>query len=43
MVYTTTVFLLIIVVLMNITAITVRNHLREKYKTASLLRTEGEC
>jgi phosphate transport system permease protein len=35
MVYTTTVFLLIIVVLMNITAITVRNHLREKYKTGA--------
>jgi phosphate transport system permease protein len=35
MVYTTTVFLLLIVVLMNITAITVRNHLREKYKTGA--------
>jgi phosphate transport system permease protein len=35
MVYTTTVFLLIIVVLMNITAITVRNHLRERYKTSA--------
>jgi phosphate transport system permease protein len=35
MVYTTTVFLLIIVVLMNIAAITVRNHLREKYKTSA--------
>ena len=35
MVYTTTVFLLVIVVLMNITAITVRNHLREKYKTSA--------
>jgi phosphate transport system permease protein len=35
MVYTTTVFLLIIVVLMNITAITVRNYLREKYKTSA--------
>jgi phosphate transport system permease protein len=35
MVYTTTVFLLIIVVLMNITAITVRNYLREKYKTGA--------
>jgi phosphate transport system permease protein len=35
MVYTTTVFLLLIVILMNITAITVRNHLREKYKTGA--------
>jgi phosphate transport system permease protein len=35
MVYTTTVFLLLIVVLMNVTAITVRNHLREKYKTSA--------
>jgi phosphate transport system permease protein len=35
MVYTTTVFLLIIVVLMNITAITVRNYLRQKYKTSA--------
>ena len=35
MVYTTTVFLLLIVVLMNVTAITVRNHLREKYKTGA--------
>ena len=35
MVYTTTVFLLLIVILMNITAITVRNHLREKYKTSA--------
>jgi phosphate transport system permease protein len=35
MVYTTTVFLLLIVVLMNITAITVRNYLREKYKTGA--------
>ncbi len=35
MVYTTTVFLLLIVVLMNITAITVRNYLREKYKTSA--------
>jgi phosphate transport system permease protein len=35
MVYTTTVFLLLIVVLMNITAIAVRNHLREKYKTGA--------
>ena len=41
MVYTTTVFLLIIVVLLNLTAITVRNHLREKYKTSALLRTEA--
>ncbi len=35
MVYATTVFLLVIVVLMNITAITVRNYLREKYKTSA--------
>jgi len=35
MVYTTTVFLLVIVVLMNLAAITVRNHLREKYKTGA--------
>jgi phosphate transport system permease protein len=35
MVYTTTVFLLLIVVLMNVTAITVRNYLREKYKTSA--------
>jgi phosphate transport system permease protein len=35
MVYTTTVFLLIIVVLLNLTAITVRNYLREKYKTGA--------
>jgi phosphate transport system permease protein len=35
MVYTTTVFLLMIVVLMNITAITARNYLREKYKTSA--------
>ena len=35
MVYTTTVFLLLIVVLMNTTAITVRNYLREKYKTGA--------
>jgi phosphate transport system permease protein len=35
MVYTTTVFLLVIVVLMNITAIRVRNYLREKYKTSA--------
>ena len=35
MVYTTTVLLLVIVVLMNVTAIAVRNHLREKYKTSA--------
>ena len=35
MVYTTTIFLLLIVVLMNVTAIKVRNHLREKYKTGA--------
>jgi phosphate transport system permease protein len=35
MVYTTTIFLLIIVVLLNLTAIMVRNRLREKYKTGA--------
>ena len=35
MVYTTTVLLLVIVVLMNVTAIAVRNHLREKYRTSA--------
>jgi phosphate transport system permease protein len=35
MVYTTTVLLLLIVVLMNVTAIKVRNYLREKYKTGA--------
>jgi phosphate transport system permease protein len=35
MVYTTTVFLLLIVVLLNLTAIQVRNYLREKYRTAA--------
>ena len=35
MVYTTTIFLLIIVVLLNLTAIIVRNKLREKYKTGA--------
>ncbi len=35
MVYTTTVFLLVIVVLLNFTAIRVRNYLREKYRTAA--------
>jgi phosphate transport system permease protein len=35
MVYTTTIFLLVIVVLMNLTAIIVRNRLREKYKTGA--------
>jgi phosphate transport system permease protein len=35
MVYTTTVFLLLIVVLLNLTAIRVRNYLREKYRTAA--------
>jgi phosphate transport system permease protein len=35
MVYTTTIFLLIIVVLLNLTAIIVRNRLREKYKTGA--------
>ncbi len=35
MVYTTTIFLLIIVVLLNLTAIVVRNRLRAKYKTGA--------
>jgi phosphate transport system permease protein len=35
MVYTTTIFLLVIVVLLNLTAIVVRNRLRERYKTGA--------
>jgi len=35
MVYTTAIFLLVIVVLLNLTAIIVRNKLREKYKTGA--------
>jgi phosphate transport system permease protein len=35
MVYTTTIFLLIIVVLLNLTAIVVRNRLRKKYQTGA--------
>jgi phosphate transport system permease protein len=35
MVYTTTVFLLLIVVLLNLTAIIVRNRLRKKYQTSA--------
>jgi phosphate transport system permease protein len=35
MVYTTTIFLLLIVVLLNLTAIIVRNRLRERYKTGA--------
>ncbi len=35
MVYTTTIFLLLIVVALNFTAIVVRNRLREKYKTGA--------
>ena len=35
MVYTTTIFLLVIVILLNLTAIVVRNKLREKYKTGA--------
>jgi phosphate transport system permease protein len=35
MVYMTTILLLVIVVVMNLTAIVVRNHLREKYKTSA--------
>ncbi len=35
MVYTTTIFLLLIVVLLNLTAILVRNRLRERYKTGA--------
>jgi phosphate transport system permease protein len=35
MVYTTTIFLLMIVILLNLTAIVVRNRLRERYKTGA--------
>jgi phosphate transport system permease protein len=35
MVYTTTIFLLLIVLFLNLTAIVVRNRLREKYKTGA--------
>ena len=35
MVYTTTIFLLVIVVLLNLTAILVRNRLRRKYQTSA--------
>jgi phosphate transport system permease protein len=35
MVYTTTIFLLLIVVLLNMTAILVRNHLRRKYQASA--------
>jgi len=35
MVYTTTIFLLVIVVLLNLTAIVVRNRIRERYKTGA--------
>jgi phosphate transport system permease protein len=35
MVYTTTIFLLVIIVLLNLTAIVVRNKLRERYKTGA--------
>jgi phosphate transport system permease protein len=35
MVYTTTIFLLVIVVLLNLTAILVRNRLRQKYRTSA--------
>jgi phosphate transport system permease protein len=35
MVYTTTIFLLLIVVMLNLTAIIVRNKLRERYKTGA--------
>jgi phosphate transport system permease protein len=35
MVYTTTIFLLVIVVLLNLTAIVVRNRLRKKYQTGA--------
>ena len=35
MVYTTTIFLLVIVVLLNLTAIVVRNRLRKKYQTSA--------
>ena len=35
MVYTTTIFLLVIVILLNATAIIVRNRLRKKYRTSA--------
>jgi phosphate transport system permease protein len=35
MVYTTTIFLLIIVMLLNLTAIVVRNRLRRKYQAGA--------
>jgi phosphate transport system permease protein len=35
MVYTTTIFLLVIVVLLNLTAIVVRNRLRRSYRTSA--------
>ena len=35
MVYTTTIFLLVIVILLNLTAILVRNRLRQKYRTSA--------
>jgi phosphate transport system permease protein len=35
MVYMTTIFLLLIIILLNLTAIIVRNHLRKKYRTSA--------
>ena len=35
MVYTTTIFLLAIVILLNLTAILVRNRLRQKYRMSA--------
>jgi len=35
MVYMTTIFLLLIIILLNLTAILVRNHLRKKYRTSA--------
>ena len=35
MVYMTTIFLLLIIILLNLTAIVVRNHLRRKYRTSA--------
>jgi ABC-type phosphate transport system permease subunit len=35
MVYMTAIFLLLIIVMLNLTAILVRNHLRRKYQTSA--------
>ena len=41
MVYVTTLLLLLIVLVMNLTAIVLRNRLRERYKTSRVLRMRG--